>query len=134
MNMVSKKIESIQKVRPPQNKNDMQKFIGKLNYLMRFIFNLSGKISAFAKILRLKNEADFTWGTEHQNAFHSIKKYLSSPSVTRAPKAGIPFRLYIAAENLVIGAVLTQMTDGKEDTVTYLSSCLIDDETRYSFI
>jgi hypothetical protein len=30
--------------------------------LRRFIFNLSEKISAFAPILRLKNEAEFTWG------------------------------------------------------------------------
>jgi hypothetical protein len=45
------KIESINKVQPPQCKNDMQKFLGKLNYLRRFIFNLSGKISAFAPIL-----------------------------------------------------------------------------------
>jgi hypothetical protein len=45
------KIESINKVQPPQSKNDMQKFLGKLNYLRRFIFNLSGKISAFAPIL-----------------------------------------------------------------------------------
>jgi hypothetical protein len=54
------KIESINKVQPPQFKNDMQKFLRKLNYLRRFIFNLSGKISAFAPILRLKNEAEFT--------------------------------------------------------------------------
>jgi hypothetical protein len=39
-----KKIESIQKVQPPQTKNDMQKFIGKLNYLRWFIFNLSGRL------------------------------------------------------------------------------------------
>jgi hypothetical protein len=56
------KIESINKVQPPQCKNDMQKFIRKLNYLRRFIFNLSRKISAFAPILRLKNETEFTWG------------------------------------------------------------------------
>jgi hypothetical protein len=58
------KIESINKVQPPQCKNDMQNFLGKLNYLRRFIFNLSGKISAFAPILRLKNEAKFTWGAD----------------------------------------------------------------------
>jgi hypothetical protein len=56
------KIESINKVQLPQCKNNMQKFLGKLNYLRQFIFNLSGKISAFAPILRLKNEAEFTWG------------------------------------------------------------------------
>jgi hypothetical protein len=49
-----KKIESINKVQPSQYKNDMQKFLGKLNYLRQFIFNLSGKISAFAAILWLK--------------------------------------------------------------------------------
>jgi hypothetical protein len=56
------KIESISKVQPPQCKNDMQKFLGKLNYLRQFISNLSTKISTFASILRLKNEAEFTWG------------------------------------------------------------------------
>jgi hypothetical protein len=56
------KIESINKVQPPQCKNDMQKLLGKLNYLRRFIFNLSEKISAFAPILQLKNEAKFTQG------------------------------------------------------------------------
>jgi hypothetical protein len=56
------KIESINKVQLPQCKNDMQKFLGKLNYLRQFIFNLSRKISAFAPILRFKNEAEFAWG------------------------------------------------------------------------
>jgi hypothetical protein len=37
------KIESTNKVQPSQYKNDMQKFIGKLNYLRRFIVNLSGE-------------------------------------------------------------------------------------------
>jgi hypothetical protein len=45
------KIESINKVQPPQCKNNMQKFLGKLNYLRQFI----------SPILRLKNEAEFTW-------------------------------------------------------------------------
>jgi hypothetical protein len=55
------KIVSINKVQQPQSKNGMQKFIGKLNYLRRLIFNLSGNISVFSPILRLKNEAEFTW-------------------------------------------------------------------------
>jgi hypothetical protein len=55
-----KKIESNKMVQPPQSKNDMQKFLGKLNYLRRFIFYLSGKINAFVVILHLKNETNFT--------------------------------------------------------------------------
>jgi hypothetical protein len=55
------KIESINKVQSPQCKNDIQKFIGKVNYLRRFISNMSEKMSAFAPILQLKNEVEFTW-------------------------------------------------------------------------
>jgi hypothetical protein len=102
-----KKIESIKKVHPPQSKNDMQKFLAKLNYLRWFISNLSEKISAFAAILHLKNEADFAWWQEQQCAVDDIKMYLSSLQVMKAPKVGIPFRLYIVVEDNIIGIVLT---------------------------
>jgi hypothetical protein len=98
-------------------------FLGKVNYIRRFIwfiFNLSGKISAFAPILRLKNEAEFTWGVDQQHAFKDIKRYLSSPPVMKAPMTGIPFRLYIAAKDAMIGAILTQVMEGKEHIITYL--------------
>jgi hypothetical protein len=71
---------------------------------------------------------------DQQRAFDDIKKYLSSPLVMKAPMAGIPFRLYIAAKDVVIGAILTQVTEGKEHFNTYLSRRLIETETRYSFI
>jgi hypothetical protein len=73
-------------------------------------------------------------GAEQQRAFDDIKKYLSSLSVMKAPKAKILFRLYITAEDSVIGAVLMQVRDDKEHIITYLNRHLIDTETRYSFI
>jgi hypothetical protein len=57
-----KKIEAIQSVKAPICKKDLQKFLGKINYLRRFICNLSGKVNAFTPLLRLKNDVDFTWG------------------------------------------------------------------------
>jgi hypothetical protein len=79
---------------------------------------LSEKINAFAPILQLKNEAEFTWGADQQRAFDDIKKYLSSPPVMKAP---IPFRLYITAEDAIIGAILTQVMEGMEHIITYTS-------------
>ena len=102
--------------------------------MRRFISNLSGKIDTFTPILRLKDETEFTWGAKQQEAFEKIKIYLSSPPVLKAPRRGIPFRLYVAADDKVIGAVLTQETEGKEYIITYLSQRLIDAETRYTFI
>jgi hypothetical protein len=47
-----KKIEAIQNVKAPTCKKDIQKFLGKVNYLRRFICNLSEKVNAFTPLLR----------------------------------------------------------------------------------
>ena len=64
-----------------------------------------------------------------QNSKRSLV-YLSSPSVLMASRRGVPFRLYVAAEDKVIGVVLTQETEDKEYVITYISRRLIDAGTR----
>ena len=59
-----KRVEAMKKVEAPTCKKDLQKFLGKVNFLRRFISNLSGKIDAFTSILRLKDETEFTWGAK----------------------------------------------------------------------
>jgi hypothetical protein len=54
--------------------------------------------------------------------------------VLQAPKAGNLFKMYIAAQEWVIGAVLQQEKDGKEFPVAYLSRWLLDVETQYVFV
>jgi hypothetical protein len=57
-----------------------------------------------------------------------------SPAVLRAPKAGNPFKMYIAMQERVILAVLLQEEDGKEFLVAYVSRCLLDAKTWYVFV
>ena len=52
----------------------------------------------------------------------------------KAPRRGVPFGFYVAAEDKVIGDVLTQEIEGKEYIITYLSRRLIDVEMTYIFI
>ena len=47
-------------------------------------------------------------GAEQQEVFEKIKIYLSLTPVLKAPRRGVPFELYVAIEDNVIGAVLTQ--------------------------
>ena len=56
-----KRIEAMKKVEAPTCKKDLQKFLDKVNFLRRFISNLSGKIDAFTPILWLKDDTEFTW-------------------------------------------------------------------------
>jgi hypothetical protein len=60
-------------------------------------------------------------GAEQQHIFDDIKKYLFSPPMMKESKSEIPFRLYIADKDSVIGAVLTQVMDGKKYIIRYLS-------------
>jgi hypothetical protein len=55
-----KKIESIRKFGKPTCKKDVQKLLGKINYLRRFIANLAGKIKSFLPLVRLKHKEDFS--------------------------------------------------------------------------
>jgi hypothetical protein len=61
------RIKSIQNVGALTCKLEMQKFLGKVNYLRRFISNLAGKIDAFTRILRLENDVEYTWGQNSRN-------------------------------------------------------------------
>jgi glycerol-3-phosphate dehydrogenase len=73
-------------------------------------------------------------GEEQREAFEKIKKYLMTPPVLRAPRANHGFRLYVAAQEHVIGAVLTQEDNAKEFSVAYLSRRLVGAESRYAFV
>jgi hypothetical protein len=67
------RIKSIRNVGPPICKVEVQKFLGKVNYLRRFISNLAGKIDAFTPILQLKNDAEFAWGQNNKKHLISSK-------------------------------------------------------------
>jgi hypothetical protein len=87
-----KKFESIRKVQAPTCEKELQRFLGKVNYLRRFICKLSRKVDAFTPLLQLKSGAEFTWGAKQQEAFDEIKSYFTSPHVLQAAKSGVPFR------------------------------------------
>nr|CAH66133.1 H0622G10.2 [Oryza sativa] len=121
---------AIKKIQPPENKTELQEMIGKINFVRRFISNLSGRLEPFTPLLKLKADQQFTWGAEQQKALDNIKEYLSSPPVLIPPQKGIPFRLYLSAGEKSIGLVLIQELEGKEQVVFYLSRRLLDAETR----
>ena len=43
------------------------------------------KIKVFSPLLRLKDEVEFQWEKEHQEAFNDIKRYLTNPPVLVPP-------------------------------------------------
>jgi hypothetical protein len=67
-------------------KKELQKLIGKINFVRRFISNLSGCIEPFMGLVKIKSDDEFHWGAEQQRAFDEIKEYLSKPPVLIPPQ------------------------------------------------
>src|SRR4051812_29444312 len=122
------------KTKPPSTKKELQSLLGKINFLRRFISNLSGRTQAFSPLLRLR-EGKFEWRVEHQEAFDRIKQYLIHPLILSPPNGKKHMRLYISASDDTIGSMLAQEDEnGIERAIYYLSRALNDAETRYSAI
>jgi hypothetical protein len=116
-----KSMKAIDEVVPPTNFKELQSLLGKINFVKRFISNLSQKVLPFSPLLRVKKDQKFVWGDEQQKAFNEIKEYMKEPPVLVPPQLNKPFKLYVAADTQTIGSALIQEFEGKERVVAYLS-------------
>ncbi|KAK2989240.1 hypothetical protein RJ640_013188 [Escallonia rubra] len=102
------KARAIIDAKPPSNKKKLQRFLGQVNFLRRFIANLAGKTKAFSALLGMKGDTKYRWEAEQQSAFQSIKEYLIRPPVLMPPKIGRPLKLYVSAAESSLGSLLAQ--------------------------
>ena len=127
-----KSIKATDEAVPLTTKTELQSLLGKINFIRTFISNLSERILSFSPLLKLKNDQEFKWGDIQQRAFEEIKEYMKCPPVLVPPQQGKPFKLYILADDKIIGSAILQEFEGKERFVFYLSRRLLDPEMRYS--
>ena len=99
---------------PPTTKTELQSLLGKINFIRRFISNLSERVLPFSPLLKLKNDQEFRWGDVQQKACEEIKEYMKRPPVLVPPHNGKPFKLYVSADSQTIGSALMQEFEGKE--------------------
>ena len=57
-----KTITAINKVMALETKVELQSLVHKINFIRRFISNLSSKIQPFSSLLKLKADQKFVWG------------------------------------------------------------------------
>jgi hypothetical protein len=109
-----KSMKAIDEAVSPTNKTELQSLLGKINFIRRFILNLSERILPFSPLLKLKNNQEFKWGDVQQKVFEEIKKNMKSPPVLVPPQSGKPFKLYVSVGDRTIGSALMQEFGGKE--------------------
>jgi hypothetical protein len=69
-----KSMKAIDEVVPPTNLKELQSLLGKINFVRRYISNLSQRVLPFSPLLTIKKDQKFVWGDEQQKAFNEIKE------------------------------------------------------------
>jgi hypothetical protein len=129
--MSLKSQEAVRTMVPPTTKRELQQLIGKINFVRRFISNLSRRIEPFMDLVKIKVDEEFRWGAEQQWTFDEIKEYLARPPVLVPPQWDSPFYIYLSVGDTSITSVVVQVYDSNEKVVFYLSRRMLDTETRY---
>jgi hypothetical protein len=99
--------EAVRTMVPPTTKRELQQLIGKINFIRRFISNLSVRIKPFMDLVKIKADEEFHRGVEQQRAFEEIKEYLARPPVLVPPQQDRPFYIYLSVGDTSIAVTPT---------------------------
>ena len=112
----------------PNDKHQLQVFLGMVTYMSPFIQDLSAQTADLRELL--KKDTEFVWFPSHQAAFDKLKGMIckeTTPSHFDSTKKSV---IQVDASQKGIGAALLQ--DGRP--VAFASKSLSDAETRYANI
>ena len=98
------KAKAIVDMPPPKIEKEVRGLLGRLQYISRFIAQLTPIYEPIFKLLR-KN-AQINWSKECQAAFDKIKQLLTKPPVLVPPTLGRPLLLYLSTMQHSMGTVL----------------------------
>nr|CAN65175.1 hypothetical protein VITISV_029768 [Vitis vinifera] len=127
------KIKAILDMPAPKTEKEIRSFLGRLQYINRFIARLIDICEPIFRLLR-KNQPT-VWNDDCQFAFEKIKEYLLSPPILVPPMPGRPLLLYLSVSDMALGCMLAQIDDsGKERAIYYLSKRMLEYEIRYVMI
>lgn len=128
------KIECIATYTKPKTVVEMQSFLGLASYYRRFIKSFSTIAHPLLTQAKGKPKDPITWGEEEEKAFEELRKCLITPPILAYPDFRKEFLVFTDASNYGIGAVLSQVQEGKEVVIAYASRHLNSAEVKYSTI
>ena len=125
-----KKIKAIEEYPVPKTVWDIRPFIGLADYYRSHVSNFAKFAQPLTNLT--KKDVPFAWTSEHENAFESIKRILSTEPLLIYPDFSQAFIVSCDASTKATGAVLSQERNGEERPVAYCSRQLNLAESKYS--
>ena len=128
------KIEAITRMKPPTTKKGVQKLIGRLASLNRFISRSAEKCLPFFKAL--KGFGNLQWGEEQAKAFEALKTYIENLAIMSSLSEKAELLLYIATSGAAVSAAFVEerTIEGalKQVPIYFVSEALNGSKLLYS--
>jgi len=126
------KCKAIIEMRSPTTIKEVQRLIGRLTVISRFLPKLAEQTQPIVQLL--KKSTRFTWTDDCEQIFQKLKTTLTSPPILHKPDTHQPLLVYVTATDHTVSAVLVQETDNTQHPVYFVSRTLQDPETRYQMV
>src|ERR1051325_10324785 len=128
------KVKAIQEMLEPRTEKEVCGFLGRLNYISRFISHMTATCEPIFKLLR--KDKVVRWNNDCQVTFDKIKEYLQEPPILMPPVEGKLLIMYFTGLEGSMGCVLGQHDESgrKEHAIYYLSKKFTDCEKKYSLL
>ena len=117
-------------LRKPQSKKELQRYLGMINLLTKFIPNLA---QVRAPLNRLRSDKDkiFIWNEECDETFDHIQKMVTETKILIHPNFKNRFYIQTDASNDCIGAMLFQYDYGKVCPIEFMSKKLSESQINW---
>ncbi len=127
-------MEAVRSAPRPTTKTQVRAFLGLAGYYRCFIPNFSSLAASLTDLTRKGQPEMVQWSSASEEAFQRIKEALTSEPVLRAPDFSCHFLLQTDASDTGLGAVLSQVQEGEEHPVLYISRKLTPAERNYATV
>jgi hypothetical protein len=77
-------------------KRELQQLIGKINFIRRFISNLSGRIEPFMDLVKIKADEEFHWGQNNNECSKKSKISGKTACVGSSPAGQAVLHLFVS--------------------------------------
>jgi hypothetical protein len=119
------KVQEVMDWKPPTSVHQICSFLGLAGYYRRFISDFSKIAKPMTELL--KKEIKFHWNDKCEEAFHTLRKLLTTAPVLAQPDNTKPFDVYCDASGTGLGCVLMQ----NNRVIAYASRALRNHEQNY---
>jgi hypothetical protein len=127
------RVEAIQTLSLPRSKKEVQAFLGKINFLRRFVSNFAELVKHITAMLRKGNEVK--WIAEPGESFIQIKRALTEAPVLINLDYSKEFLIFSFTSFDTVAVVLLQKNkEGREQPIAFFSRELRDAEIRYEIM